>query len=144
MASCRTRWHSITEDSPAPRNTDKHIMLLRGIRWKTWGLHKQGLRRSHDTPVLTSSPINYQCGLITWLITALNCLCSHGSTAIFPWKLWTQWKVWQSWWLMACVLLRLLICTGHGRDPWRWPSVWWLQCTHLVTHSSPKRSRIVE
>lgn len=50
-------------------------------------LHKQGLDSSRDTLLLPLSPINYQCGLITWLITALNCLCSHGPTAIFTGKL---------------------------------------------------------
>ncbi len=46
------------------------------------------------------------------------------------------------WWCLF--YWSLLICTGHGQSPWRGPSVWWLQCTQLVTHSSPKRSRTVE
>lgn len=60
--------------------------------------------RLYTAPVTPSSPINYQCGLITWLITALNCLCSRRSTHIFTGRLWTQWKVWQSRWLMVFVL----------------------------------------
>lgn len=78
------------------------------------GLHKQGLHDSRDTLLLLLSPINYQCWLITWLITALNCLCSYGATAIFTGKLWTQWKVWQSLWWMVFVLLECLSSLGMG------------------------------
>lgn len=91
------------QSSPEDYRQTYHV--IEGNKVKYTGLHKQGLHCSRDTLPLPSPPINYQCGLITWLITALNCLCSHGSTAIFTGKLWTQWKVWQSWWLMVFVLL---------------------------------------
>ncbi len=115
----------------SPRGTQTHPDIERN-KGKYTKLHQQGLH-SCDTPLLPASAINYQCGLITWLITALNCLCSHGSTIIFTEKLWTQWKVWQLWRLMVFVLLESVhllwaqagslertisvmtaVCTSHG------------------------------
>lgn len=91
------------QSSPEEYRQTYHVIERNKVKYI--GLHKQGLHCSRDTLLLPSSPINYQCGPITWLITALNCLRSHGSTAVFTGKLWTQWKVWQSWWLMVFVLL---------------------------------------
>lgn len=45
------------------------------------------------------------------------------------------------WWCLF--YWSLFICTGHLQGPWSGPSVWWLQCTHLGTHSSLKRSRTI-
>lgn len=107
------KWSGLLQDKAAfnhwrqssPEEYRQTYYIIERNKVKYMGPHKQGLHRSRDTLLLPSSPINYQCGLITWLITALNCLCSYGSTAIFEGKLWTQWKVWQSWWLMVFVLL---------------------------------------
>lgn len=46
------------------------------------------------------------------------------------------------WWCLF--YWSLFFCSGHGQSPWRGPSVWWLQCTHIMTHSSPKRSQTVD
>lgn len=70
----------------------------------TWGCTNRVCTAPMIPLLSLLSPINYQRWLITWLITALNCLCSHGCTAIFSEKWWT-WCVWQSWWLMVFVLL---------------------------------------
>lgn len=130
------------QSSPEEHGQTHHAMERNKV--KCMGLHKQGLHCSRDTLQLPLSPINYQRWLITWLITALNCLCSHGSTAIFTGKLRTQWKVWQSWWSMVFVLLES-VCV---RWAWAGSSERAIRerlpgCTNPVTQSSPKCSQTI-
>lgn len=89
------KWSGLLQDKPAfnhwrqssPEEYRQTYQVIERNKVKYMGPHKQGLRCSRDTLPLPLSPINYQRWLITWLITALNCLCSRGSTAIFAGKI---------------------------------------------------------